>query len=97
MNCDIATYPKRTNWYDGTFTRKTVALSAATRSVPPYDSCHSHGPGHLHLPLGCGCAALHGLSPQEVLRQYTPEELATAVSKEQAARLRELLERNQGP
>ena len=37
MNCDIATYPKRTNWYDGTFTRKTVALSAATRSGPPYD------------------------------------------------------------
>jgi hypothetical protein len=30
MNRDIATYPKRTNWYDGTFTRKTVALSAAT-------------------------------------------------------------------
>ena len=30
MNRDIATYPKRTNWYGGTFTRKTVALSAAT-------------------------------------------------------------------
>jgi hypothetical protein len=40
---------------------------------------------------------LRGLSPEEVLRRYTPEELAGGLSEEQAARLRELLERKQGP
>ena len=35
MNRDIATYPKRTNSYDGTFTRRTVALSAATPPPSP--------------------------------------------------------------
>ena len=51
MNCDIATYPKRTNWYDGTFTRKTVALSAATRSGPPYE----------RVPAPCG-QSVRGMS-----------------------------------
>ncbi|MCY2986661.1 MAG: hypothetical protein NTY19_02195 [Planctomycetota bacterium] len=36
---------------------------------------------------------LRGLSSEEVLRRYTPEELAGGLSEEQAARLRELLER----
>ena len=36
---------------------------------------------------------LRGLSPEEVLRRFTPEELAAGLSEEQAARLRELLER----
>ena len=39
---------------------------------------------------------LRGLSPEEVLRRYTPEELASGLSEEQAARLRELLEPKQG-
>jgi hypothetical protein len=38
---------------------------------------------------------LEGLTPDEVLRRFTPEELAAGLSEEQAARLRELLERRQ--
>ena len=38
---------------------------------------------------------LQGLPAEEVLRRFTPEELAAGLSKEQAARLRELLERRQ--
>jgi hypothetical protein len=36
---------------------------------------------------------LRGLSPEEVLRRFTPEELAGGLTDEQAAQLRELLER----
>jgi len=36
---------------------------------------------------------VRGLAPDEVLRRFTPEELAAGLSEEQAARLRELLER----
>ena len=36
---------------------------------------------------------LRGLSSEEVLRRYTAEDLAGGLSEEQAARLRELLER----
>jgi len=36
---------------------------------------------------------LRGLSPEEVLRRFTPEQVAGGLSDEQAARLRELLER----
>jgi hypothetical protein len=36
---------------------------------------------------------LRGLSPEEILRRFTPEELAGGLSDEQAARLRDLLER----
>ena len=39
---------------------------------------------------------LRGLSPEEVLRRFTPEQVAGGLSDEQAARLRELLERRQG-
>ena len=39
---------------------------------------------------------LRGLPADEVLRRFTPEELAEGLSEEQAARLRELLERRQG-
>ena len=43
---------------------------------------------------------LEGLSPEEVLRRYTPtvypEELAAGLTEEQAARLRELLDRKKG-
>ena len=39
---------------------------------------------------------LAGLSPEEVLRRCTPEELAAGLTDEQAARLRELLERKKG-
>jgi hypothetical protein len=38
---------------------------------------------------------LRGLSPEEVLQRYTPEELANGLTEEQAKRLRELLERRQ--
>ena len=38
---------------------------------------------------------LRGLSPEEILRRFTPEELADGLSKEQAARLRELLDRRE--
>ena len=38
---------------------------------------------------------LRGLSPEEVLRRFTPEQVAGGQSDEQAARLRELLERRQ--
>jgi hypothetical protein len=38
---------------------------------------------------------LHGLTPEEVLRSLTPERFAANLSEEQAARLRELLERRQ--
>ena len=38
---------------------------------------------------------LRGLSPEEVLRRFTPEQVAGGLSDEQAARLRELLERRQ--
>jgi hypothetical protein len=38
---------------------------------------------------------LRGLSADEVLRRFTPEELADGLSKEQAARLRELLDRRE--
>jgi hypothetical protein len=36
---------------------------------------------------------LRGLSPEEILRRLTPEEFADRISEEQAARLRELLDR----
>jgi len=36
------------------------------------------------------------LSPEEVLRRFTPEQVAGGLSDEQAARLRDLLERRQG-
>jgi hypothetical protein len=39
---------------------------------------------------------LRGLSPEEVLQRFTPEQVAGGLSDEQAARLRELLERRQG-
>ena len=39
---------------------------------------------------------LRGLSPDEVLRRFTPEEFALGLSEEHVARLRELLERRQG-
>jgi hypothetical protein len=39
---------------------------------------------------------LRGLSPEEVLRRFTPEQVAGGLSDEQAARLRDLLERRQG-
>jgi hypothetical protein len=39
---------------------------------------------------------LRGLPADEVLRRFTPEELAEGLSEEQAARLRELLDRRQG-
>jgi hypothetical protein len=39
---------------------------------------------------------LRGLSPEEVLRRFTPEQVAGGLSDEQAARLRELLERRPG-
>jgi Spy/CpxP family protein refolding chaperone len=39
---------------------------------------------------------LHGLSPHEIVQRLTPEELAEGLSEEQAARLKELLERRQG-
>ena len=39
---------------------------------------------------------LQGLSPDEVLRRFTPEELAAGLSEDQVGRLRELLERRQG-
>ena len=39
---------------------------------------------------------LEGLSPEEVLRRYTPEEFAAGLTEEQAARLRELLNRKNG-
>jgi hypothetical protein len=38
---------------------------------------------------------LRRFTPEEVLRRFTPEELAAGLSEEQAARLRELLERRQ--
>ena len=38
---------------------------------------------------------LQGLPAEEELRRFTPEELAAGLSEEQAARLRELLERRQ--
>jgi hypothetical protein len=38
---------------------------------------------------------LRGLSPEEVLRRFTPEQVAGGLSDEQATRLRELLERRQ--
>jgi hypothetical protein len=38
---------------------------------------------------------LRGLPPEEVLRRFTPEQVAGGLSDEQAARLRELLERRQ--
>jgi len=38
---------------------------------------------------------LQGLSPGEVLLRFTPEGFAAGLSEEQAARLRELLERRQ--
>ena len=39
---------------------------------------------------------LDGLPAEEVLRRYTPEEVADGLSEEQASRLRELLARRQG-
>ena len=39
---------------------------------------------------------LRGLPAEEVLRRYTPEEVADGLSEEQASRLRELLARRQG-
>ena len=39
---------------------------------------------------------MRGLSPEQRLRRFTPEELAAGLSDEQAARLRELLERKPG-
>jgi hypothetical protein len=39
---------------------------------------------------------IQGLSPEDVLRRFTAEELAAGLSEEQAARLRELLERREG-
>jgi len=38
---------------------------------------------------------LQGLAPEDVLRRFTPEQVAAGLSEEQAARLRELLERRQ--
>ena len=39
---------------------------------------------------------LVGLSAEEVLRRFTPEQVAAGLTDEQAARLRELLERKKG-
>ena len=39
---------------------------------------------------------LDGLPVEEVLRRYTPEEVADGLSEEQASRLRELLAHRQG-
>ena len=39
---------------------------------------------------------LRGLSSEEILLRFTPEKFADGLSEEQAARLRELLERRQG-
>ena len=38
---------------------------------------------------------LRRYTPEEILRRFTPEELADGLSKEQAARLRELLDRRE--